>query len=79
MVDVEVVKQRVADEVERRAEVLVDASHEIHAHPELCYEERFACDLLASGVTMSEVQQLLGHTSTATTSRIYARHDVEHP
>ena len=42
MVDVEVVKQRVVDEVERRAEVLVDASHEIHGHPELCYEERFA-------------------------------------
>src|SRR5712691_3507380 len=48
MGDFEGIKQRVADEVDRRAEVLVDASHEIHAHPELCYEERFACDLLAS-------------------------------
>ena len=48
MADVEMIKQRVADEVERRADVLVEASHEIHGHPELCYEERFASDLLAS-------------------------------
>jgi amidohydrolase len=41
-------KQRVAEEVERRADVLVDASHQIHAHPELCFEERFAHDLLTS-------------------------------
>jgi amidohydrolase len=48
MADVEACKQRVIDEVDRRAEALVEASHEIHARPELCYEERFASDLLAS-------------------------------
>ena len=48
MADVERVKQQVADEVERRADMLVEASHEIHSRPELCYEERFASGLLAS-------------------------------
>lgn len=32
--------------MEERADVLVDASHRIHEHPELNYEERFAHDLL---------------------------------
>jgi amidohydrolase len=42
----EEVKKRLADEVDRRAEVLVDVSHQIHAHPELNYQEHFAHDLL---------------------------------
>jgi amidohydrolase len=48
MRDIEAVKQRVIEEVERRGDVLVDASRQIHARPELCYEEHFACDVLAS-------------------------------
>ena len=36
----------VADEVDRRAETLIDVSHQIWAHPELCFEEHFAHDLL---------------------------------
>jgi amidohydrolase len=40
------VKARLAEEVDRRAELLVEVSHRIHAHPELLYEERFAHDLL---------------------------------
>ncbi|MGH9113353.1 MAG: hypothetical protein ACRDZN_13825, partial [Acidimicrobiales bacterium] len=39
-------KARLAAEVERRRELLLDVSHQIHAHPELGYEERFAHDLL---------------------------------
>jgi amidohydrolase len=39
-------KQRLADEVDRRADVLIDAAHQIHAHPELGFEEVFAHDLL---------------------------------
>jgi amidohydrolase len=39
-------KARLAHEVARRAELLVDVSHQIHAHPELLYEEHFAHDLL---------------------------------
>ncbi|HEX8804718.1 MAG TPA: hypothetical protein VF743_11000, partial [Acidimicrobiales bacterium] len=40
------VKARLADEVDARADLLLDVSHRIHAHPELLYEERYAHDLL---------------------------------
>jgi amidohydrolase len=46
--DVDAVKRRVIDEVDRRGDMLIEASHQIHARPELCYEERFASDVLAS-------------------------------
>src|SRR4029078_12596381 len=48
MDELEGLKQRVVAEVDRLADVLVEASHAIHARPELRYEERFASDLLAS-------------------------------
>jgi amidohydrolase len=41
-------KGRLCDEVDKRADVLVDVSHQIHDHPELGYEEQFAHDLLTS-------------------------------
>ena len=44
--DLAAVKERLAAEVDKRADVLIDASHQIHEHPELCYEEHFAHDLL---------------------------------
>jgi amidohydrolase len=39
-------KARVCADIDRRAADLVAASHDIHAHPELNYEERFAHDRL---------------------------------
>ncbi len=45
--DADAVKDRLAQEVEQRAEVLLDISHSIHEHPELGYEEHHAHDLLA--------------------------------
>lgn len=39
-------KQRVCDEVDRLADALLDVSHQIHARPELSYEEHFAHGLL---------------------------------
>jgi amidohydrolase len=39
-------KSRARADIDRRAADLIAASHEIHAHPELNYEERFAHDLL---------------------------------
>ena len=39
-------KARLAAEVDRRADLLVDVSHQIHANPELNFEERFAHELL---------------------------------
>jgi amidohydrolase len=39
-------KERLGAEVDKRAEVLLDVSHRIHAHPELNFEEHFAHELL---------------------------------
>jgi len=46
-VDLAELKARLRAEVEARADLLLDASHRIHDHPELNYEEHFAHDLLA--------------------------------
>jgi len=43
-------KVRVQEEVDRRADLLLEVSHRIHGHPELVFEERFAADLLASAL-----------------------------
>lgn len=45
--DLGTLKQRLKAEVEARADRLIEASHEIHDHPETNYEEQFAHDLLA--------------------------------
>src|SRR5688500_7803211 len=45
-IDLAAAKERLAAEVDKRAEVLIDASHQIHGRPELCYEEHFAHDVL---------------------------------
>jgi amidohydrolase len=50
MADVETLKDRVCAEVDRLAPDLLEASHEIHAHPELNFEEVFAHDLLTAFV-----------------------------
>jgi amidohydrolase len=44
--DIDQAKQRLSDEIDRRADVLLDVSHRIHAHPELNFQEQFAHDLL---------------------------------
>jgi amidohydrolase len=44
--DLAAAKARMIDEVDRRADLLLDTSHRIHEHPELGYEEVFAHDLL---------------------------------
>ncbi len=43
-------KERVQQEVDRRADLLLEVSHRIHGHPELLYAETFAADLLASAL-----------------------------
>jgi amidohydrolase len=45
-VDLAGAKEKLQAEVEARRELLLSASHDIHANPELNYEERFAHDLL---------------------------------
>ena len=48
MVDRDALKQQVCDEVDRRSDLLLEASHRIHADPELGFEEHHAHDLLTS-------------------------------
>ena len=44
--DIDELKSRARADIDRRATDLIAASHEIHAHPELNYEETFAHELL---------------------------------
>ena len=44
--DVESAKQQVCDRVDELADELIEASHQIHAHPELNFEETFAHGVL---------------------------------
>ncbi len=48
--ELEAAKERICDEVERRADLLLEISQQIHARPELGFEEHFAHDLLASAL-----------------------------
>ncbi|HEY0519439.1 MAG TPA: M20/M25/M40 family metallo-hydrolase, partial [Ilumatobacteraceae bacterium] len=57
--DVEALKAAVCAEVDRLADQLLHASHEIHAHPELNFDEKFAHHLLvdqlrSAGLTTTE-------------------------
>ena len=48
--DVDAVKDRLAEQVDARADSLIEASHRIHEKPELLFEERFAADLLCDAL-----------------------------
>ena len=43
-------KQRIIDAVDQHAGALLGVSHDIHARPELAFEEHFACDRLVSAL-----------------------------
>src|SRR2546423_13869308 len=75
--DLASLKDRLAQEVDKRAEVLIDASHQIHAHPELCYEEHFAHDIL-TGLLDAEKIDVRRHAFDLETAFI-ARAGTEGP
>jgi len=52
-VDLATLKDRLKSEIEARADQLIEASHQIHEHPETNYQEHFAHDLL-TGVLEGE-------------------------
>ena len=54
--NVEEMKVAVCAEVDRLADQLLHASHEIHAHPELNFEEHFAHDLLVEQLRTSGLE-----------------------
>ncbi|WP_208028570.1 M20 family metallopeptidase [Rhabdothermincola sediminis] len=51
--DLDAVKDRLCQEVDERADLLVDVARQIHANPELAFRERFAHDLL-TGILAAE-------------------------
>src|SRR4249920_2470003 len=48
--DLDALKTAACDEIDRLGSQLIELSHEIHAHPELKYEERFAHGLLTGAL-----------------------------
>ncbi|MDQ6796993.1 MAG: M20 family metallopeptidase [Actinomycetota bacterium] len=48
--DVESAKSRVVGEVDRRADLLLDVSHQLHRRPELLFEEHHAAELVATAL-----------------------------
>jgi amidohydrolase len=54
--DVEALKTAVCAEVDRLSDQLLHASHEIHSHPELNFEEHFAHDLLVDQLQSAGLQ-----------------------
>ncbi len=49
-------KERICQEVERRADLLLEISQQIHAHPEAGFEEHFAHDLLTAALEAEGLQ-----------------------
>src|SRR4051794_31360502 len=47
-VELAALKARVEREVDQQADLLIRISQEIHAHPELCFQESRALDLLTA-------------------------------
>jgi amidohydrolase len=72
MTAVDALKERVVAEVDRRAEVLLDASHRIHARPELGFEEHHAHDLLTSMLADAGLDTQRGAYDVATAFRATA-------
>lgn len=72
------VKQQVLDHVDALADDLVRISHEIHARPELGYEEHFAADLLASTLEAHGVEVERGAYGLATSFAGRAGSDGPH-
>ncbi|MHB8671628.1 MAG: M20 family metallopeptidase [Acidimicrobiales bacterium] len=69
--DLETAKALAIGEVDRRAGALLELSHEIHAHPELGFEEHRAADLLSRALESEglEVQRGAYGLNTAFTAR----------
>ena len=58
--DLATAKERIAAEIDRRADLLIDASHRLHQHPELAFEERFAHELL-TGILAADGLEVQRH------------------
>ena len=55
-IDIAKIKQQVCLDIDNRAADLISISHEIHAHPELNYQEKFAHDRLTQYIADSKIK-----------------------
>jgi len=55
-IDIAKIKQQVCLDIDNRAADLISISHEIHAHPELNFEEKFAHDILTQYIADSKIK-----------------------
>jgi amidohydrolase len=73
--DVRAAKQRLCAAVDEAAPLLLDVSHELHAHPELCFEEHRAHDLLAGALEDAGLTVRRGAYELATAFAADAGHE----
>ena len=52
-IDIAEIKQKVCQDIDNRAADLIEISHQIHQHPELNYQEKFAHDILTQYISDS--------------------------
>jgi amidohydrolase len=64
--DLEALKARAVEEVHRRAPVLVEVAHDLHAHPELAFEEHHAHDVLTGVLDDEGLSPTPHHLDVAT-------------
>ena len=64
--EVHELKQQACDRIDAVAQILVDVSHEIHAHPEQNFEEFFASELLTRTANQNSLTTELGTYGCAT-------------
>jgi amidohydrolase len=55
-IDIAKMKQQVCADIESRSADLISISHEIHAHPELNFQEKFAHDILTQYIADSKLK-----------------------
>lgn len=71
------IHERIQSEIDKRKEKLLSLSHEIHANPEIRFEEHKAADLLASTLEEEgfEVERGVGNLPTAFKARAFSKND----
>jgi amidohydrolase len=55
-IDIAKIKQQVCSDIDSRSADLISISHEIHAHPELNFQEKFAHDILTQYIADSKLK-----------------------
>ena len=55
-IDIAKIKQQVCSDIDNRSADLISISHEIHAHPELNFQEKFAHDILTQYIADSKLK-----------------------